>query len=247
MRRICIFGDSIARGVVLDEARKKYTFLKDSFVSLTQERCGAAIKNFARFGATVAKGQAMMEKNLSCLSSYDWTVLEFGGNDCDFIWKEVACAPHAQHSPQTTMGEFTARYEKMISFVEGSGSRPLPMTLPPLDPERFLRWISRGLDRSGILDFLNNDTDTIYQWHRLYSDAVMRLAKKRGLPVIDVRKVFIAQGDYRGFLCGDGMHPNREGHRLIAMSFSETLQQVAYDLSRHDETRSSRNIAYAAR
>ena len=33
MNSICVFGDSVARGVIYDETKEKYTFLKNSFIN----------------------------------------------------------------------------------------------------------------------------------------------------------------------------------------------------------------------
>ena len=35
---ICVFGDSVAKGVVFDEIKNKYTFLKENFVNLVQSK-----------------------------------------------------------------------------------------------------------------------------------------------------------------------------------------------------------------
>ena len=45
MKGICVFGDSVAKGVVFDEARQKYIHLKDNFISLTQKKLNIPFAN----------------------------------------------------------------------------------------------------------------------------------------------------------------------------------------------------------
>ena len=52
MINVCVFGDSVAKGVVFDEEKKKYIFLGDNFLKLVQERQSVKFRNFAKFGCT---------------------------------------------------------------------------------------------------------------------------------------------------------------------------------------------------
>ncbi len=61
MKGICVFGDSVAKGVVFDEARQKYIHLKDNFISLTQKKLNIPFANYSVFGATVSKGEQIMK------------------------------------------------------------------------------------------------------------------------------------------------------------------------------------------
>ena len=64
VREACVFGDSIARGVILDD-QGSYKPLKDCFASLAAEELGVALINKARFGCTIAKGREIIERNSS--------------------------------------------------------------------------------------------------------------------------------------------------------------------------------------
>ena len=218
---ICVFGDSVAKGVVFDEIKNKYTFLKENFVNLVQSKTSVPFKNYAKFGCTVTKGSEILEKQADRLSAYQYTILEFGGNDCDLNWAEVASQPGASHMAQVPIEHFKEIYETMIEKTRGAGSHPILMSLPPLDSDRFFNWISKGLDREKILQFLENDVDYIFRWHQQYNDMIFRLADAYQIPVIDIRTDFLKQKDYKSLLCVDGMHPNKEGHKLIASSLEK--------------------------
>jgi len=217
---ICIFGDSIARGVVLD-AHDAYTPLKECFASLAAAELGMAFINKARFGCTIAKGRKIIEHYLSQTSEdahrerTRFAFLEFGGNDCDFRWDQISANPHIEHQPTTTPEHFCDMYGEVILKLRAKRIQPVLMTLPPLDAERYFNWFTRtGLDKNAILTWLG-DIQFIYRWHESYSSAIWEIGETFDAPVADIRKAFLEQRDYSRFLCKDGIHPNAEGHRLI--------------------------------
>lgn len=88
--KICVFGDSVAKGVVFDHVKQKYSLLKNGFADQLANIFSLSVTNYAKFGCTVTKGLELVKKHLDKIP---WTmtisVLEFGGNDCDFDWAEV--------------------------------------------------------------------------------------------------------------------------------------------------------------
>lgn len=221
---VCVFGDSVTRGVVFDSVRKRYTLLCDSFANLISNNFPVSIRNYSKFGCTVTKGLEMMQKHRSELAGFDYTVLEFGGNDCDFNWPEVSAAPERDHRPGTPPDLFEQDYIKMIDEIKQSGSRPVLLTLPPIDAKRYFAWISRGLNPRAILNWLG-DVEHIYRWHESYNLAVCRIAKECCAPLIDISSAFLETKNYRDLICEDGIHPNESGHRLISSEISKTLLQ----------------------
>lgn len=211
---ICIFGDSVARGVIYDEEKKKYIFSKGSFVKLFEKERQTSVKNFAKFGCTTSKGEEILDTHTKELGTFDYTILEFGGNDCDYNWKNVSDAPGATHLPNVPIKQFTIHYKNMIEKVKSDGSQPILLSLPPLDANRFFRCISAGLNKENILKFIH-DINFIYRWQELYNAQIFEIANKCNVPVIDIRKEFLKNKNYQACLCSDGMHPNEKGHRLI--------------------------------
>lgn len=220
---ICVFGDSVAKGVVYDEMKSKYTFLKDNFVDIASSVTHVTFKNFAKFGCTVSKGFEILEKNADKVKYYDYTILEFGGNDCDLNWSEISKDPSSDHLSHVPIEKFKNIYEEIIERIQALGSQPVLLTLPPLDSEKFFNWISKDLNKNNILKFLGNDINYISAWHESYNDMVHQLGCEFQIPVIDIRKDFLKVSDYTSFLCLDGMHPNEKGHRLIAKSLESAL------------------------
>ena len=49
----------------------------------------------------------------------------------------------------------------------------------------------------------------------MFNIAAVQVASAAGVPVIDIRSAFLAQPDFRSYLCADGIHPNEAGQKLI--------------------------------
>lgn len=211
---IVVFGDSIMKGVIYDSIRGKYIYSDNSFVKKFATQTGILVDNYAKFGCTLLKGQKIIEKYLPSLTCRKYIALEFGGNDCDYFWPAVSEEPSKKHYPNTPLETFESIYSQIIDKLVEKRCRPVIFTLPPLDPQRYFSWISKGLNKNNILKWLG-DVDFIFRWQEIYSTAVKKLALSKAVPVIDVRKAFIERGDYSSLLCNDGIHPNEAGHLLI--------------------------------
>jgi len=217
---ICVFGDSIGKGVVLHPNTSRYELLKMNLEKLLGLN-GVNIKNYCAFGCTVSKGLSIIQRHVHELTKYHSIFLEMGGNDCDFAWNEIADNPEKEHVPKTPLEEFRQLYGKVIEEVRKNGGRPIILNLPPLEPNRFFSWVSRGVNRDNILKWLGGDVDMIYRWQEMYNVEIMLLASKMAVPIIDIRSAFLRCNHYRDLLCADGIHPNNDGYSLIYKTIAE--------------------------
>jgi len=216
---IGIWGDSLFQGVILDDVAGRYRVLKENAVSLCSQALKATIENFSKFGCTVTKGKQRLFQHLDKDRPCDVAILEYGGNDCDLSWDEVAARPESVHLPKVPLKQFSAQIQEMISALVSHGVVPLLTTLPPLHHERYLSWICRnGLCRESILRFLG-DSHHIYRHHERYSLEISRLAIENDCRVVDVRSAFLDHANYGELLCFDGIHPNDKGQLLIRETF----------------------------
>ena len=222
MTNVCVFGDSVAKGVVFDQVKQRYGLLKENFVNLCSSALGLHQKNYSKFGCTIEKGAEMVDIHAKELADNSCVVLEFGGNDCDFDWPAIAADPAAEHLPKTPLADFTRRYSELIENVRTNGGVPVLLNLPPIDPHKYFRWVSRGVNGNNILKWLGGDETFIYRWHETYSVEIAKIGMMHSVPVIDIRTPFLERRDYSELLCEDGIHPNEAGHKLI----SETLEKV---------------------
>lgn len=217
-KKISAIGDSVLKGIVEDfsTGTQKYTISDKCFAELCSDRLDLPVRNFARFGATVNNGLTMAQRYEKEISQSDFCVIEFGGNDCSFRWNEISENPDCPHSPLTILDDFRRIYSGLIDRLKSIGAKPVLLTLPVIDSERYFNYISKGLNSQRILDWLGGDVDYIGRWHEMYNMAVCSLAALKRVPVIDITTPFLLQKNYRDYLCSDGIHPNEKGHALIA-------------------------------
>ena len=98
-----------------------------------------------------------------------------------------------------TVPEFTEKLRRAVTALKSAGVQPVLMTLPPIDGQRYFRFISQKTDGGSVLRWLG-DVGRIYRHQELYSDAVAALAFAEGVPLIDVRRQFLPQRDLSGLI-----------------------------------------------
>ena len=214
MPRLFVFGDSITKGVVFDEDRKRYHNLPENFLDRYGKLTGHQIINHSIFGATITKGKAMVERFLANISPDDEVLLMYGGNDCNFDWKEIALDPDEPHLANTPLEDFRNHYRQVIELVLTRTQHVALSTLPPLEHQRFFKFCSQGLNVDNILSFLG-DKHHIYRWQEMYHMVVCELAAEWKLRLLDLRLPFLETANYQDYYCIDGMHPNQKGQELM--------------------------------
>jgi len=223
VKKLMVIGDSLSRGVVFDEQKRRYAYTKYGYVETVAAAKKIEVENYSRFGATVRWGWEALKTKLS-FSSADAVLIEFGGNDCDYNWEEIAVAPEQHHDPSTPLKDFCETLSRMAGKITEAGRSLFFLNLPPLNAEAYFKAFTGGNKEKGesILRWLGC-VDHIYWWHELYSNAVQTVAHACGANLINVRSEFLLQGDFRKYLCSDGIHPNDAGHVLISHAVARTL------------------------
>ena len=215
IKTITVWGDSVMRGVVYDEQRQRYALLDRNSADAASTALGLRLNNRARMGCTVTKGLSILRRDLAAGPECDAALIEFGGNDCDYDWTQVAARPDVDHQPKTPLSLFTAQLREMVHLVRQRGILPVMMTLPPIDAERYFRFFTRGgLNRDNVLRWLG-DVQHIYRWHERYNAAVVQVAEECACPIAGVREAFLSERRIGDLLCADGIHPNARGHALM--------------------------------
>ena len=220
--RLFAFGDSIMKGVVFDGERHHTT--ENCFASILSHRIGKPLINCAKMGHTIADGWKMFERHRQQLQSGDTALIEFGGNDCDFPWAEIGNNPDTEHSPRTMLALFKEKYTSLIATLKGMGVRPLLFSLPPLQSERYFHYFTRAmnsLQKENIMRWLDGNIEFIANWHEHYNLAIYQIGAFTNTQVIDISSCFLSHPDYHDYICSDGIHPNEQGHRLIAAALAK--------------------------
>lgn len=225
-KRVELFGDSILKGIQIDPQNMRYHVDNTIDIELIEKKHFLSIRNFAKFGCTISKGLALLEKRLKNDEPFcDAIIMDFGGNDCDYDWKAVSERPDDEHFPHTPLDVFMKTYHKIITLLKGHGIRPIMTTLPPLDANKFFHWFCNGLDKANVLKWIGS-IDFIYRWQESYSRAVDRIAVETNTLIVDLRGAFLQQKRLERFLCEDGTHPNTAGQKLITQTFLEFIENA---------------------
>jgi lysophospholipase L1-like esterase len=164
------------------------------------------------------------------IESADMALMEFGGNDCDFHWDEIADNPEAEHVPNTVMDSFLQNYTNLINLVQKAGTMPLVLNLPPIGAQRYFDRFSRDMDgqqKANIIKWLGGDVEYIHRWHKSYNDRLCALISSLNIPAADIRSGFYGSSDYNDYLCLDGIHPNEAGQELIYKKLKSLIPQAA--------------------
>ena len=222
MNNIYVYGDSIMKATIPDE-NMKYHFFANEYMEKFL-KLPVSIVNRAKFGAYAEKGLAIIEKDLAKGVDCDIALVEFGGNDCNFDWSAIAVSPEAQHDPKTLPEKFIETMTKIISRLRENGIRPVMMTLPPVDAQRYFNFITRdGKNGENILKWLG-DVEIISRYQKMYSDAVSKLASHLQVFCIDIRG-YLSEYSLSEIISADGIHPSSKGYKLIFDRLYEVLAQ----------------------
>ena len=211
MKQLLIFGDSIIKGVTFD-GKGYHLCQAHDFDALTQ--AGVTVENYAKMGATIDAGLRQLEKKLPARAEDATVLFCFGGNDCDYNWKEISEDPDGSFLPNTPPDAFVDRYVEAIRKAQNTGARVALTALPPLDDARYLAHISRGLSEENILHWLG-DRAHLYRWQEYYNALVCQLSRAFGCRLVDVRSEFLKNTRFTSLIGADGIHPTQAGHDLI--------------------------------
>ena len=225
-RVISVFGDSILKGVRLISGTARYSATDGIGLESICKQHDWVLDNRSRFGCTITKGELLLNRQLQKGEAPAAVLLEYGGNDADFRWSEVAARPFDEHLPNTPLPEFLATLSRMVDALRAHGVRPVLSTLPPISSERYLDWITRsGLSKESILTWLG-DANAIYRYQESYSRAIERFAAEQNCFLVDLRSAFLKQRILLPYLCADGIHPSDAGQRLIHDALSAAADSI---------------------
>ena len=227
MNKLVALGDSITKGVIFDG--ESYKILPSCFVNQCAENLDVNIDNYSRMGCTISRGAQIAEQHAEAIAGSDVTLVEFGGNDSDFCWTDIASAPTDNHYPMTELPTFRQMYRDLIARIRQLGSKPILLTLPLIDYRRFYNFVTRNMgdhDRSNVLSWLGGQEERIRNYHDMYSLAVYQIGYQERVPVLDITSPFLNNRDYLPYLCVDGIHPSQAGHNLIAATVESQLRNI---------------------
>ena len=210
-----IFGDSVLKGVMYTESGRYKIY--DERLNSRLAEMDIGLERNCRIGSTVGMGYERLEKRFleNPPDRDDTFLLEFGGNDSDYNWKEIAENCTGDHFCHTLPEKYLEIYGRMIEKIKGFGVKNIFVsTLIPIDAEKYLNFIGKTLDKEKILSWLG-DTSMLYRFQESYSRLAEKVAGEYGCRLVDLRTPFLLSHDFSSLLSSDGIHPTQKGHELI--------------------------------
>ena len=222
--RIAVYGDSLMKGTLPDE-QLRYHFHTDLFEA-PLAGVDAEVTNKSVFGATSRKGVALVQRDLARGHRYDWALIEYGGNACNYDWANVAAHPEQHHDPVVLADEFRANLTTIVQMLREAGVRPIFTTLPPIDEVKYLACIDHnGASAAGVMQWLG-DVRRIYRTQERYSGLVCTIAAELDVPCVDPRERFLDGVDPRASNAEDGIHLSEAGYEMFYTTLIEQVRAV---------------------
>ena len=183
--------------------------------------------NLGKFGCTITAGEKIIDKHMDKISANDIVLLEFGGNDSDKMWAEIADKPEHEHIAKTPLQTFVETYHRIIQKLKTTGAKIYMLTMPPIDTKAYFRHFTKGMNANqitNIMKWLYGNIEVVGLWHEMYNQEIIKVACSENVELVDIYKPFIKLRDYRSFFCYDGIHPNQEGQEMIAEHIYRTAK-----------------------
>ena len=153
----------------------------------------------------------------------DIVLIEVGGNDCNFNWDEVAKHPDSKHEPIVPIERYLDNIAYLVKEFRNKQVTPVILTLPPLDPARYYRFVADQFGTS--IGHWVSYVGGIEHWHGMYNRQLKQLAEKLKAPLIDVRLYLKSAGDLDQLISDDGIHLTSKGYQCMSESIFKELQK----------------------
>ena len=220
MSDLYIFGDSILKGAICDDAMRLHLRKNHSYPYLSA--AGFQVYNKSKIGSTMLKGKTAVN---NCFDRFERTttvLMGFGGNDSSFDWKTMFFDADTEKTPNVAPDQFVSVYTDTIKKIQGAGATVIISNLPPIDAERYFEWISTQGPSMAIMEWLG-DIGMLYRWHEMYNRLVEQIARRNGCLLLDIRTPFLVSHNFKELIGRDGMHPTEEGYDLIDEVIAKNL------------------------
>lgn len=143
-------------------------------------------------------------------------VIQFGINDAAVdVWKKP---PATQ--PRVSKEDYEANLRYFVQTLKSKQATVLLMTPNPL------RWTAKLKELYGRAPYVPEDPEGFNFLVKQYAEVVRKVAAEEQVAVLDVPPAMTAKGSVDQLLL-DGMHPNDEGHRVVADLLRAQLLKLA--------------------
>ncbi|MCI5696264.1 MAG: SGNH/GDSL hydrolase family protein [Spirochaetia bacterium] len=226
IKSVIVWGDSILKGIISSEDLTQIRPSEINALQMAGEKLAIEINNKSIYGAHIIKLQSTQTKNLNKGLTADIALIESGTNDCDYEWNDVCTKPFSEITQKVPLADFKRIASEMVDTSRENKITPVLVTAPDLAIPYWKEYITRGLDKEKIAQFIGHDPYVLLRNQEEYMEALHQIAKEKNVQLIDMRVEFRKTSDPMSLMCKDGVHPNIEGHKLMADVFVKLLPEI---------------------
>lgn len=226
IKSVIVWGDSILKGIISSEDLTQIRPSEINALQMAGEKLAIEINNKSIYGAHIIKLQSTQTKNLNKGLTADIALIESGTNDCDYEWNDVCTKPFSEITQKVPLADFKRIASEMVDTSRENKITPVLVTAPDLAIPQWKEYITRGLDKEKIAQFIGHDPYVLLRNQEEYMEALRQIAKEKNVQLIDMRVEFRKTSDPMSLMCKDGVHPNIEGHKLMADVFVKLLPEI---------------------
>lgn len=226
IKSVIVCGDSILKGIISSEDLTQIRPSEINALQMAGEKLAIEINNKSIYGAHIIKLQSTQTKNLNKGLTADIALIESGTNDCDYEWNDVCTKPFSEITQKVPLADFKRIASEMVDTSRENKITPVLVTAPDLAIPYWKEYITRGLDKEKIAQFIGHDPYVLLRNQEEYMEALRQIAKEKNVQLIDMRVEFRKTSDPMSLMCKDGVHPNIEGHKLMADVFVKLLPEI---------------------
>lgn len=226
IKSVIVWGDSILKGIISSEDLTQIRPSEINALQMAGEKLAIEINNKSIYGAHIIKLQSTQTKNLNKGLTADIALIESGTNDCDYEWNDVCTKPFSEITQKVPLADFKRIASEMVDTSRENKITPVLVTAPDLAIPYWKEYITRDLDKEKIAQFIGHDPYVLLRNQEEYMEALRQIAKEKNVQLIDMRVEFRKTSDPMSLMCKDGVHPNIEGHKLMADVFVKLLPEI---------------------
>lgn len=226
IKSVIVWGDSILKGIISSEDLTQIRPSEINALQMAGEKLAIEINNKSIYGAHIIKLQLTQTKNLNKGLTADIALIESGTNDCDYEWNDVCTKPFSEITQKVPLADFKRIASEMVDTSRENKITPVLVTAPDLAIPYWKEYITRGLDKEKIAQFIGHDPYVLLRNQEEYMEALRQIAKEKNVQLIDMRVEFRKTSDQMSLMCKDGVHPNIEGHKLMADVFVKLFPEI---------------------
>ena len=121
-KQVYIYGDSLLKATMPDEGYH-YHFHYDEVLQRYPER-RTQVVNRSKMGATISKGESLVQHDLNRGLEADYALVAYGGNDSDYDWAAIDADPAGNHHPRTELPAFREKLRHTVTMLREKGIQP---------------------------------------------------------------------------------------------------------------------------